>query len=137
MPSHVPTYDRSPRLQVNITNLIDEAQCDQTVRALRWPNGIVCLSCKSKQVITRGFDDTEPARQRQECGTCHTRFDALTGTICAGHHQPLNVWILYLYFRGLHLSNEQMAHALALRGSEVQQMTPQVRAGVVKNGSVE
>jgi transposase-like protein len=99
-------------VQVNIKNLIDEVQCYQTVRELRWPDGITCSSCQSKQVIKRGFDDTEPARQRParqryECTDCHTRFDDLTDTIFAGHHQPLKVWILCLYFMGLNLSNEQ------------------------------
>ena len=54
MPSHVPTPDRSPTLQVNITNLIDEVQCYQTVREWRWPDGITCPSWESKQVIKRG-----------------------------------------------------------------------------------
>ena len=29
-------------MQVNIKNLIDEVQCYQTVRELRWPDGVVC-----------------------------------------------------------------------------------------------
>ena len=104
MPSHVPTPDRSPTLQINITNLIDDVQCYQTVRELRWPDGIACPSCQSQHVIKRGFDDTEPARQRYECHDCDTRFDDLTDTIFAGHHQPLKVWILCLYFMGLNIS---------------------------------
>src|SRR5262245_15926226 len=60
--------------------------------------------------MKRGFDDTEPARQRYACHNCDTRFDDLTDTIFAGHHQPLKVWILCLYFMGLNLSNEQIAH---------------------------
>jgi hypothetical protein len=47
-------------VQVNMTNLIDDGQCYQTVRELRWPNGVACSSCASTQVIKRGFDDTEP-----------------------------------------------------------------------------
>ena len=81
-------------MQVNITNLIDEVQCYQTVRELRWPDGVVCPSCASQRVIKRGFDDTEPARQRYECHDCDTRFDDLTDTIFAGHHQPLKVGIV-------------------------------------------
>jgi len=46
-------------VQVNIKHRIDDVQCFQTVRALRWPEGIVCPSCASTQVIKRGFDDTE------------------------------------------------------------------------------
>jgi hypothetical protein len=33
---------------------------------------------------------------------------------------------------GLNLSNEQMAHELALNGSDMQQMTAQLREGIVK-----
>ena len=119
-------------MQVNIKNLIDDVQCYQTVRELRWPNGIECPSCQSKQVIKRGFDDTELARQRYEWTVCHTRFDDLTETIFAGHHQPLKVGVLCLYFMGLNLSNEQIAQELAVNDSDVQQMTTQLREGIVK-----
>jgi hypothetical protein len=70
----------------------------------------VCPSWASTQVIKRGCDDTEPTRQRYACHDCHTRFDDLTDTIFAGHHQPLKVWVLCLYCMGLHLSNEYMVH---------------------------
>jgi transposase-like protein len=119
-------------VQVNIKNLIDDAQCYQTVRALRWPDGVQCPSCESKHVIKRGFDDTEPARQRYECHDCDKRFDDLTDTIFAGHHQPLKVWILCLYFMGLNLSNEQIAHELSINESDTYQMTTELRGGIVK-----
>ena len=119
-------------MQVNIKNLIDEVQCYQTVRELRWPDGIACPSCESKHIIKRGFDDTEPARQRYECHDCCTRFDDLTDTIFAGHQQPLKVWGLCLYFMGLNLSNEQIAKELDVNLSDVHQMTTQLREGIVK-----
>jgi transposase-like protein len=119
-------------LQVNIKNLIDDVQCYQTVRELRWPQGVECPSCQSTQAIMRGFDDTESARQRYECTDCHTRFDDLTDPIFAGHHQPLKVWILWLYFMGLNLSNDQIAHELGVNRSDMYQMTTQLRQGIVK-----
>jgi len=119
-------------VQVNITNLIDDVQCYRTVRELRWPNGVACPSCQSQHAIKRGFDDTEPARQRYECHDCDRRFDDLTDTIFAGHHQPLKVWVLCLYFMGLNVSNEQIAQELALHVSDVQQMTTQLRDGIGK-----
>ena len=106
-------------------------QCYQTVRELRWPDGIACPSCQSKKVIKRGFDDTELARQRYECHDCHTRFDDLTDTIFAGHHQPLKVWVLCRYFMGLNLSNEPIAQELDVDLSDVQQMTTQLREGIL------
>ena len=119
-------------VQVNIKRLIDDVQCYQTVRELRWPDGIMCPSCQSTPVIKRGFDDTEPARQRYECHNCDKRFDDLTDTIFAGHHQPLKVGILCLYFMGLNLSNEQIARELSVNESDVYQMTAQLRDGIVK-----
>ena len=119
-------------MQVNIKHLIDDVQCSQTVRELRWPDGVVCPSCESTYVITRGCDDTEPARQRSECHDCHTRFDDLTDPIFAGHHQPLKVWVLCLYFMGLHLSNEQIAHELSLNERDAYQRTTALRGGMVK-----
>ena len=119
-------------MQVNITKLIDDVQCYQTVRELRWPDGVQCPLCESQQVIKRGFDDTEPARQRYECHDCHTRFDDLTDTIFAGQHQPLKVWILCLYFMGLNVSNEQIAHELSINESDAYQMTTELCGGIVK-----
>ena len=126
------THDRSPTWQVNITKLIDDVQCYQTVRALRWPDGITCPACQSTQVIKRGCDDTESARQRYEHTDCHKRFDGLTDTIFAGHHQPRKVWVLCLYFMGLNISNEQIAHELSLHESDAYQMTTELRDGIVK-----
>jgi transposase-like protein len=119
-------------LKVNIKNLIDDVQCYESVRELRWPEGRECPFCNSKKVIKRGSDDKEPARQRYECKDCGKRFDDLTGTIFAGHHQPLKVWILCLYFMGLNLSNKQIAEELNLDRTDVQKMTTQLRESVVK-----
>jgi DNA-directed RNA polymerase subunit RPC12/RpoP len=64
-------------VQVNIKNLVDDVQYYQTIRELRWPDGVACPSCESQHVIKRGCDDTEPARQRYECHDCDQRFDAI------------------------------------------------------------
>jgi len=113
-------------------NLIDDAQCYDTVRKLRWPKKIQCPFCDSPNIIRRGYDETEPDRQRYECKDCEKRFDDLTGTIFSGHHQPLKVWIICLYFMGLNLSNKQIAKELDLNRNDVQQMTTQLREGVIK-----
>jgi len=56
----------------------------------------------------------------------------VTDTIFAGHHQPLKVWVLCLYFMGLNVSNEQISQELDINLSAVQQMTTQLREGIVK-----
>src|SRR2546423_14159761 len=42
----------------------------------------------------------------------------LTDTMFAGHHQPLKVWVLCLYFMGLNGSNDQIAHELDVDRSD-------------------
>jgi len=117
---------------LNIRAIIDDAKCFQTVRELRWPDGVRCPHCDSASVVKHGRDETQPERQRYHCrGGCNRYFDDLTGTIFEGHHQPLSVWILCLYFMGLNLSNRQIAQELDLNTGDVQQMTHQLRQGVV------
>src|SRR4051812_41684939 len=62
---------------------------------------------------------------------CASRCDDLSGTVLAGYHQPLRVWVLCLYFMGLNLSNRQIAAELGLSTSDVQLMTEQLRNGLV------
>ena len=83
-------------LLVNLQMLIDDAKCFEFLRQLRWPEGVTCLCYESNQVVKRGFDETQPLRQRYQCKACQKRFDDLSNTILAGHHQPLRSWILCL-----------------------------------------
>ncbi len=115
---------------LNLTNLIDDAKCYQTVRQMRWPQGISCPKCNCQEVINRGKDETQPHRQRYQCKGCSLHFDDLSDTMFAGHHQPLRIWILCLYFMGLNLSNEQIAQELDLDKDDVYKMTSQLRTGI-------
>src|SRR5690242_585010 len=115
---------------VNLSALIDDAKCFALVRQHRWPEGVRCPACGSGGVVRDGFDETQAHRQRYRCKACAGRFDDLTGTVLAGHHQPLRVWVLCLYFMGLNLSNRQIAQELGLAGSDVQLMTEQLRHGL-------
>jgi transposase-like protein len=116
---------------VNLSGLMDDAKCFAFVRQRRWPEGVRCPACDNDAVIRDGHDDTQPCRQRYRCKACSGRFDDLTGTVLAGHHQPLRVWVLCLYFMGLNLSNRQIALELGLDASDTQAMTEQLRAGLV------
>jgi len=116
---------------VNIQDLIDDASCYRKVRELRWPEGVRCPFCGGEHTIKHGCDETQEHRQRYHCKPCGRYFDDLTGTILEGHHQPLRVWILCLYFMGLNLSNSQIAKALDLNKDDMQRMASQLRQGVV------
>ena len=123
---------------VNLSGLLDDAKCLARVREHRWPAGVRCPACESGAVIRDGCDDTQPCRQRYRCKACSGRFDDLTGTVLARHHQPLRVWVLCLCFMGLNLSNRQIAGELGLDASDAQAMTEQLRRGLVaKTPAVE
>jgi transposase-like protein len=127
---------RFSRLQlctvIPLTHLIDKANCFQTVRDLRWPDDVACPQCDSKAVVKHGKDETQPDRQRSDGRACARRFDDLTGTVLAGHHQPLKVWISWLYLMGLNLSCDQIAQELDLDHSDALAMTTMRRQGIVQ-----
>ena len=117
---------------LSIENLIDNKKCYETIRELRWgENGVICPHCNSAEIIKRGKDDQNKHNQRYECNSCSKRFDDTTGTIFSGRHQPLKIWILFLYFMGLNLSTSQIAKELNLNKDDAQKMAITLREGIV------
>lgn len=64
-----------------------KADCLQYVRDRRWPEGVVCPHCRSRDVIKKG--NTKKGAQRYKCHGCDTIFNDLTGTIFAKHRFSL------------------------------------------------
>lgn len=120
---------------ITIKQLVSEAQCYATIRQLRWAGGVICPHCDSGDTIRRGFDNPQRLCQRYQCKACNKRFDDLTETVLSGHHQPLSVWVLCLYFMGLNLSNQQIAQELDLNKDDLQYMTEHLRLGLDKKKS--
>ena len=119
-------------MDIKIQNLIDDEKCYETVRDIRWKdNKILCPHCESNAIIKRGKDDTEIHKQRYECKDCGKRFDDLTETVFSGHHQPLKLWIIFLYFMGLNLYTSQIAMELSLNKDDAQYMSEVLRTGIV------
>ena len=116
---------------IHLQSLLDDSKCYAEVRELRWPAGVRCAHCASPEVTKQGHDTAHPSRQRYRCATCLRYFDDLTGTIFAGHHQPLKVWLLCLYLMGLNLSNRQIAQELGLNQDDAQRMASQLREEIV------
>lgn len=120
---------------LNIQDLIDDAKCYQMLRELRWPDGVHCPHCGFHWATKRGRHNREQQRQRYKCQSCERQFDDLTDTVLAGHHQPVKVWVLCLYFMGLNLSNQQIGAELALNKDDIQYMTTHLRQGIVAKKS--
>ena len=85
---------------ISLTTLLDDTKCYETLRGLRWPEGVARPDCRSLRISKQGRDTTQPARQKYACQDCGRHFDDLTGTIFAGRHQPLEAWIGCLYLMG-------------------------------------
>lgn len=129
---------------LGIQALIDEKKCYSVIRNMRWKYDVCCPFCKSNKIRKRGKNNRHPECQRYDCQKCNKRFDDLSGTVFANRHQPVTVWVTFLYFLGLNLSNRQIAQELGLNESDAQEMAKQLREGVVArkpktrlNGSVE
>jgi transposase-like protein len=119
-------------MNIAIQNLVSEEYCYETIRGLRWSEGVSCVNCGSVDVVRNGFKGEEKVCQKYECKSCGKHFDDLSGTIFSGHHQPLKVWILCLYLMGLNLSNRQISQELEICESDAQKMTTQLREGIVE-----
>ena len=74
---------------INIQHLIDEQQCYETVRKLRWSNGVTCPHCMASadKIIKRGTSSKVEFCQRYHCKQCDKDFDDLTHTIFTNRHQ--------------------------------------------------
>ncbi len=126
-----PTPRRRP--MVNIQDLFDDAKCFDTIRDMRWPDGVTCPKCSSDSVIKNGRDDTQPLRQRYECRGCRQRFDDLTDTIFAGHHQPLRTWIACLLSHGIEPLGvaDRPGDRININKDDARAMIQKLRQGIV------
>ena len=85
---------------IDIRALIDDSKCFRSIRSMGRPDGVRCPECGSAEVTKAGRDDTQPETPALPVSRgCRKRFDDLTGTVFAGHLEPLRAWVLCLYFR--------------------------------------
>lgn len=117
---------------IHIHALIDEAQCYEVIRNMRWPDSVKCPRCTSNKIAKRGKNHRQQHCRRYQCKNCGKQFDDLTDTIFSGRHQPVKIWISCLYLMGLNLSNRQIALELNLNKSDVQKMASLIRENFVK-----
>jgi transposase-like protein len=68
---------------IALQSLLDDRKCYETVRRLRWPEGVRCPHCGGGELSKQGFDVTQKARQKYRCKGCGRHFDDLTGTVFA------------------------------------------------------
>ena len=74
--------------------LLEERECLQLFRLLRWRNGVRCPLCRSRRVKRNGHYGIY---QRYLCKACGRSFNDKTGTIFHYSHTRLGVWFLVIH----------------------------------------
>ena len=70
-----------------------EAQCEQALEAVRWPNGFCCPRCgHAEHYILR-----DGARKVFQCNACRHQASLIAGTVFQGTKLPLTIWFLAIY----------------------------------------
>src|SRR5215203_6142067 len=81
--------------EINLVNLIEryhsEGSCRARLEELRWPDGVACPRCESKNVAS--VED----RHQYQCRSCRYQFSVTAGTIFHDSHLPLWKWFLAVY----------------------------------------
>ena len=118
---------------IQLHTLLDVAKCYEFIRQLRWPHGVICPRCGCKAIKKNGRRKRHRHCQKYRCVRCACRFHDLTKTLFSGRHQPLPVWIVFIYFMGLNLSHAQAAQELDLHRSDAHGMATAVREAVCEH----
>ena len=81
--------------EINLVELIDRYHSEDSCRArmeeLRWPEGVECPRCDSKDIAR--MED----RHQYQCRSCRYQFSVTAGTIFHDTHLPLWKWFLAVY----------------------------------------
>lgn len=81
--------------KMSLVKLIEQFHSEDACRAylekLRWPNGVTCPRCSSKNT-SRILE-----RNQYDCSSCRYQFSATSGTIFHDSHLPLWKWFLTAY----------------------------------------
>ncbi|BCA55821.1 DDE transposase [Nitrospira sp. KM1] len=73
-------------------HLNDEKAAYEYLSKMRWPDGPICVHCKSKKVYTLNVKASK--RVVLKCGSCRKQFSATVGTVFEDSHIPLSKWIM-------------------------------------------
>ena len=86
---------KNGKQDMNIMKLMekysDDDACREALAGLRWPDGITCPRCESKDIRN------SYTRDQYDCGSCEYQFSVTANTIFHDSHLPLTKWFLGIY----------------------------------------
>ena len=121
---------------VNIRHLIDDVKCFETVRDLRWPQGVTCPHCGAARITKQGTTQRNPHASATGAKPVRNSSTTSPGRSLPAITSPCGSGTSY-YFMGLNLSNEQIGKELDLDPDDAQTMTTKLREGIVQHKPVE
>lgn len=89
------SYRKGMSLQKLFKMFPDDEAAEQWFIQTRWPNGVTCPHCGSRNVQTGCKHKTMPYRCRSK--NCGKRFSTKTGTVMEGSKLGYQVWIIATY----------------------------------------
>ncbi len=86
---------KNGKQEMNLMKLVEryhsDDSCRQALADLRWPDGISCPRCESKDIRN------SYTRDQYDCGSCGYQFSVTAGTIFHDSHLPLAKWFMAVY----------------------------------------
>ncbi|MGQ9718328.1 MAG: transposase [Nitrososphaerales archaeon] len=104
--------------------MLTEEDCLITLREMKWPHGIACSSCSSKNVIKHGGYDIY---QKYLCKECGYVFNDKTGTIFHRSGVPLRAWFFIALMMQSNLSILEISKILDMYYDPVYRMVKKLR----------
>lgn len=107
----------------------DEPSAVRYFEERRWPQGVTCPSCSSREV----FQGKQPHRRRQvwRCRKCDRRFSVTSGTVMDSTKLPLRKWLLAFHLIGASkkgISSLQLARMLRVDYKTAWHLAHRIRA---------
>jgi len=104
--------------------------CRKTLTELRWPDGITCPRCESKEIRN------SYTRDQYDCGSCGYQFSVTSGTTFHDSHLPLTKWFVAIYLmceskKGI--SANQMKRTLSVAYKTAWYLCHRIRAAMPEN----
>lgn len=130
------TSDRKREADRNrVRTKISEDWCYETLRHMRWPNGITCPYCDRRRVTTHSKSLRTP-RRRYLCLGCRRTFTDLTGTPFARTNLPLGTWFLCFDTIGRGYRTSELAKELGVKWDTTAYMLRRLAMAQIRQGFV-
>ena len=84
-------FQKSMSIHTFIQRYGDEAQCQQRLFDIRWPQGFQCPNCGHTHACKL------KSRPVYQCNQCHQQTSVTAGTLFAYSKLPLSIWFLAIY----------------------------------------